>query len=232
MKKLVFISVILFVFTISAYAQMGMMGSQQGGQMGQGMMGEMPMMNCPMQQMQGQGMMQGGQPMMEQGMMGGMMGMGRKCMGRFNPWFQYGVTLILENSAKLELRDGQKDKLDNTRRKYTKDIIRQDAEIRVAEIDLEALLKKPEINLSEIKEVLKKIGNMETQVEYLRIEAFTEARKILTDDQRKKLKKLMEMPAPMMRGMMGGPPVEPQKEEQEKEGLQEEGVPKTDPHGH
>jgi len=177
-------------------------------------------------------MMQGGKPMMGQGMMGGMMGMGRRCMGRFNPWFQYGVTLILENSAKLELSDEQKDRLDNTRRKYTKDIIRQDAEIRVAEIDLEALLKKPEINLSEIKEVLKKIGNMETQVEYLRIEAFNEARKILTDEQRINLRKIMETPAPMMRGMMGGPPVEPQKEEQEKEGLQKAGVPKTDPHGH
>jgi len=232
MKKLVFISVILFAFTISAYAQMGMMGSQQG-QMGQEMMGEkMPMMDCPMQQMSGQGMMQDGKPMMGQGMMGGMMGMGRRCMGRFNPWFQYGVTLILENSAKLELSDEQKDRLDNTRRKYTKDIIRQDAEIRVAEIDLEALLKKPEINLSEIKEVLKKIGNMETQVEYLRIEAFNEARKILTDEQRINLRKIMETPAPMMRGMMGGPPVEPQKEEQEKEGLQKAGVPKTDPHGH
>lgn len=212
MRKIIIIPVILFVFSVSAYAQMGMMGSQQG----------------PM----GQGMMQGGQPMMEQGMMGGMMGMGRKCMGRFNPWFQYGVTLILENTAKLDLSDEQKDRLDNTRRKYTKDIIRQDAEIRVAEIDLEALLKKPEINLSEIKEVLKKIGNMETQVEYLRIEAFNEARKILTDEQRKNLRKIMETPAPMMRGMMGGPPVEPQKEEQEEEGLQKTGVPKTDPHGH
>src|SRR4030043_653279 len=231
MKKLMITLLVLFVFSVPAYAQMGMMGSQQG-QMGQGMKGERQMMDCPMQQMSGQGMMQDGKPMMGQGMMGGMMGMGRRCMGRFNPWFQYGVTLILENSAKLELSDEQKDRLDNTRRKYTKDIIRQDAEIRVAEIDLEALLKKPEINLSEIKEVLKKIGNMETQVEYLRIEAFNEARKILTDEQRINLRKIMETPAPMMRGMMGGPPVEPQKEEQEKEGLQKAGVPKTDPHGH
>lgn len=78
MKKWIFVFMVLFVFSVPAYAQMGMMGGQQG-QMGQGMMmGEgqqMPMMNCPMmQQMSGQGMAQGGQQMpvmqtMGQGMM-------------------------------------------------------------------------------------------------------------------------------------------------------------------
>jgi hypothetical protein len=72
MKKWMIVFMVLFVFYVPAYAQMGMMGAQQG-QMGQGMMmGEgqqMPMMNCPMmQQMPGQGMAQGGQqmPMMQQ----------------------------------------------------------------------------------------------------------------------------------------------------------------------
>jgi len=76
MKKWMIVFMVLFVFYVPAYAQMGMMGGQQGE--GQGMMGEgqqMPMMNCPMmQQMPGQGMAQGGQqmPMMQtmgQGMM-------------------------------------------------------------------------------------------------------------------------------------------------------------------
>jgi hypothetical protein len=59
MKKWLIVFMVFFVFNIPAYAQMGMMGGQQGE--GQGMMGEgqqMPMMNCPMmQQMPGQGMM-------------------------------------------------------------------------------------------------------------------------------------------------------------------------------
>jgi len=71
MKKWMIVFMVLFVFYVPAYAQMGMMGGQQGE--GQGMMGEgqqMPMMNCPMmQQMPGQGMAQGGQQMPGQGMM-------------------------------------------------------------------------------------------------------------------------------------------------------------------
>ena len=72
MKKLAVVFVILFVLSISACAQRGIMGGQQG-MMGQGQ--EQSMMDCPMmQQMSGQGMMQGGQqmPMMQtmgQGMM-------------------------------------------------------------------------------------------------------------------------------------------------------------------
>ncbi len=73
MRRLIIVIVIFFVFSIPAYAQMGMRGGQQG-QMGQGMtMGEgqqMPMMK----QMRGQGMMM--QDMMQ--MMTDMMNMQEK----------------------------------------------------------------------------------------------------------------------------------------------------------
>ena len=228
MKKLMITLLVLFGFSVPAYAQMGMMGGQQG-QMGYGMMGERQMMDCPMQQMSGQGMMQCGQPMMGQGMMGGMMGMGRERMGRHKQWFQYGVTLMLRNADKLGLSDEQIKKLDNIKRKYSKDIIKQDAEMKIAEIDLGALLKESEINLSEVNEVLKKVESTETQIRYLRIMAFVEARKILTDEQKNSLKKLMEKrAAPGMRGIVSSPEPEEEGEEETPEG----DAPKTDPHGH
>lgn len=132
-------------------------------------------------------------------MMKGMMGMGG------NPWFHHGVSLTLMNSEKLGLSDKQKDQLDDLRDKYTKDIIRQDAERQIAEMDLEKILKADDIDLSKVKDALKKTEGIETQIRYIRIEAFVEARKVLTDEQRGKLKKLMEKPmAPMMmREMMG-----------------------------
>lgn len=43
---------------------------------------------------------------------------------------------------------------------------------------------------------------------------------------------MSDMRGMMMRGVMGGPPVKPKKEEREKEELQKEETPKTDPHGH
>lgn len=218
MKKLMVILVVLFVFSISAYAQMGIIGGQQG-RMGQGMMGDMPMMNCPMQQM-GQGMMQGG-PMMGQGM-GGMMGMDRERMGPHRRWLKYGVTSMLRNADKLGLSDEQIKKLREIKRKYSKDIIKQDAELKIAEIDLGALLKESEINLTEVKEALKKVENYRTQIKYLRIMAFVEARKILSAEQKESLKKLMEMrPAQGMRGMMS-PPQSEEGDEETEEAVEEE----------
>src|SRR3990170_689633 len=196
MKKLMITLLVLFGFSVPAYAQMGMMGSQQG-QMGQGMMG-------------------------------GMMGMGRERMGRHKQWFQYGLTLMLQNADKLKLSDEQIKKLDNIKRKYSKDIIKQDAEMKIAEIDLGALLKESEINLSEVKEALKKVESTETQIRYLRIMAFVEARKILTDEQKNSLKKLMEMrAAPGTKGMTSSP--EPEEGEEETPEVE---APQTDPHGH
>ena len=88
MKRLMIVSAMLFVFSIPAYAQMGMMGGQQG-QKGQGvMMGEgqqmMPMMEkCQqmMKQMMGDGMMK--QEMMR--MMMEMMNMQEKMMMGVKP---------------------------------------------------------------------------------------------------------------------------------------------------
>jgi len=74
MMKTVLTLFIVCIFSISAEAQMGMMGGQmeQGKTMGQEQ--QMPAMQCPkMQQMQGHEMMKGGQqmPMMQMGTMMG-----------------------------------------------------------------------------------------------------------------------------------------------------------------
>jgi hypothetical protein len=221
MKRLISAFAVMLLFCISAYAETDMPAKQQG-QMGQGMMmgqAQQKHSMCPMmEQMHGQGMGGGSQ------MMGGMMG---ERMGRSQPWFRHGVSLILQNSEKLGLTDQQKAKLNDIRRKYTKEIIRQDADSKIAEIDLEPLLKESEINLSKVKEALKKSEGIETQIRYLKIEAFTEARKVLTDEQRATVRKMMEDHSPMMmRGMMGTHGA------MEQEEAEMETTPKADAHAH
>jgi Spy/CpxP family protein refolding chaperone len=108
------------------------------------------------------------------------------------------------NAEKLGLSEKQKGNMEEIRNKYTKEIIRQDAELRIAEMDMEGLLKKDDINLSKVKDALKKAEGIETQIRYLRIGAFVEARKILTEEQKGKLKELMEKTPAMMGEMMKG----------------------------
>ncbi|MBI5892876.1 MAG: Spy/CpxP family protein refolding chaperone [Deltaproteobacteria bacterium] len=141
-------------------------------------------------------MMGGGKGMMK----GEMAGMGH------NPWFHHGVSLTLENAEKLGLDEKQKNELTGIRDKYTKEIIRLDAESKIAEMDLNKLLGEGDIDLSNVKDAIKKAEDLQSQIRYLRVEAFTEARKILTDEQKGKLKKLMETPSMPMKkeGMKGG----------------------------
>jgi len=215
MKKLIFLALILFVFSISAYAQMG--GDMTGGQRGGGQY----MMDYPMaRQIQGHGMRQGCE-------MAGQ-GMAKGRMGRHNPWFRYGVTLMLYHADELGLSDAQRKQLDDMRRKYSKDIIRLSADSEIAEIDLEALLRESDINLSQVKEALKKVESVKTQIKYLRVEAFVEARKILTSEQRSSLKKLVwTFGSPRLRGISGS-----YESGEEIEETPEEEVPETDTHGH
>jgi len=217
MKRSAICLVVLIIFAIPAYAQTGGPPERAGQGMTYG--GQMGMM-CPMM-----GQMHGGQQMM-----GGMMGMKGERMGRHHPWFQHGVSLMLRNAGRLGLNDQQKTKLNDIRRKYSKDIIRQDAELKIAEIDLDALLKVSDINLGKVKEALKKSEGIETQIRYLKIEALTEAKKTLTDGQREILRKIMEEPSPMMmRGMMG---TNETMEGEPGEDAGEEMTPGTGPHGH
>jgi Spy/CpxP family protein refolding chaperone len=204
MKRLALGFALISLFAIVAIAYAQEPGWRGGGMMGPGMEGGgygmgTGMMGC---QQMGQGR-------------GGMMGMARERMGHHKRWFQCGVSLMLQNADKLGLSDEQIKNLYDIKRKYSKDIIKQDAEMKIAEIDLGALLKESEINLSEIKEALKKVENTKTQIRYLRIMAFVEARKILTDEQKNSLKKLMQMrAAPGMKRMMSSPEPEEEGEEE------------------
>lgn len=141
------------------------------------------------------------------GMKGGMMSLGS------SPWFHHGVTLTLQNADKLGLDEKQKGQLEEIKVRYTRDIIRYDAELKIAEMELDTLLGKRDVDLPKVNEAIRKVAGVEAEIRYLRVEAFTEARKVLTDEQRKRLKELMEMPStpmkmemmesPMMKGMQG-----------------------------
>jgi len=139
--------------------------------------------------------------------MTGMKEMTCEMMGtRYNPWYRYGVTLMLQNAEKLRLSKEQTRRLEDIRANYSKDIIRQEAELKIAEVDLDSLLTADDIDLPKTRDALKKAEGIETQIRYLRIAAFSEARKVLKDEQRQELKKLMERASgmeEMMGGMMG-----------------------------
>lgn len=191
---------VIFVLSFSNYAiPCGMMGQGMGGggMMGGGMMGQgMGGQGGACGGGAGQGMMGGG--MMGGGMMGQMMG---GMMGHDLTWYHHGVFLILQNADKIGLTDEQRKQVEDIQQKHTKENIKLDAELKLATIDMNKLMQLHEAEPSKIKDAIKKVKAIETEMKSLRIDAFSEAKKILNDKQKKTLMMLMDMPGG---GMMGG----------------------------
>lgn len=173
-----------------------------------GMMGQMP--SAGHAGSMGAGGMGG---MMEHGMRGA----GDRMMGHEGPL----LTMMLQHSQELGLSPEQETKLSELRTAFAKESVRRTAEIRVAQIDLDALLEQDRWDLSQIEPMVKQIAAQEGDLRAARLKTLAAGRALLTSEQFAKLKQVghrrrpMGGPDGMDHGMMGhgasgGPPAQRQ----------------------
>jgi Spy/CpxP family protein refolding chaperone len=143
----------------------------------------------------GGGMQEGG--MMEgMGMMHGMGDMhDGKMMDDEHPMWKHLMSLGLD--------DKQKDALKALRSKTMKDMVKKKADKQIAGIELKDLLDKDPLDMKAVEASLKKNESLKTEMALAHIKAREEMKLILTPDQRKRLKEMME-PGHAGCGMMGG----------------------------
>lgn len=174
------------------------MGEMMGQMMGQMMQG---MMRGMMQGMRGgiEGMMHG---------MGGMMGrMGEDLRegsagcpdfhggmkgdyGRYGMGYHKETFLTRTLIDRLQLTSEQIDKMGGIDKIYRKESIRLYSEIKIAEIDLDDLLKKDDEQMSEIEKKVKEIEAKKTELHLNRIKAFNWLKGIITKEQKDRLKNM------------------------------------------
>jgi Spy/CpxP family protein refolding chaperone len=167
-----------FIFTAAlvSIAQAQMCGCM--GEKGGGMMGGMGH--------QGMGMMHG---------MGGMQG-GAMMMDDDHPMWKHLMGLGLD--------DKQKDALKALRSKTMKDMAKRMADIQIASIELKDLLDKEPVDMKSLEASVRKNGSLKMDMFLAHIKAHEEMKSILTPDQRKRLKEMMEAGHGAGCGMMGG----------------------------
>jgi len=160
-------------------AQMcGCMGEKGGGMQEGGMMGGMGHQDMGM--MHGMGGMQGG----------GMM------MGDDHPMWKHLMGLGLD--------DKQKDAIKGIRSKTMKEMIKAMADKQIAGIELKDLLDKDPVDMKAVEALVKKNESLKTEMFLAHIKAREEIKSILTPDQKKRLKEMMEAGRGAGCGMMGG----------------------------
>ena len=145
-----------------------------------------------------EGGVMGGMGHQGMGMMHGMDGMpgGGMMMGEDHPMWKHLMSLGLD--------DKQKDALKALRSKTMKDMVKKKADKEIAGIELRDLLEKDPVDMKAVEASMKKNESLKTEMFLSHIKAREEMKSLLTPDQRKKLKDMMEAGPGAGCGMMGG----------------------------
>jgi hypothetical protein len=100
------------------------------------------------------------------------------------------ISLMLRNREKLGLSDDQVRRMEQLRTDFEKESIRKEADLRVAEMDLEALLDAPNVEMGKAEAKVREIEKARADLRIARIRAIEKAKELLTPDQRKKLQEI------------------------------------------
>ena len=128
-----------------------------------------------------------GMPMMGQGRgHGPMMGMGNMDM-------MGGDMMCMEHARHMGLTDEQMAKIKPLHREMQKKQIRYKADIKLAEIELEEIMEVKDFDLGKARAAVKKIEDIKTDQQLEMLKEMKDVRAILTDEQFKKMCKMMPM---------------------------------------
>jgi hypothetical protein len=101
------------------------------------------------------------------------------------------ISMILSNREKLGLSADQVRQLERLRSDYEKESIRKDADLRIADMDLEALLESPTVDMSKVEAKVREIEKLRADLRLARIRAVEKGKEQLSAEQRQKLQELL-----------------------------------------
>ena len=146
---------------------------------------------------------EGTKPVIDQQFAQGLDDLGRELrewLGRWGEYFGSGtmkseerplIAFILRNREKLDLSAAQVKSLEQLKNDFQKESIRRDADLRVAEMDLNGLLVADKIDMAKIEAKVREIERWRSDLRIARIRTIQKGKEVLTADQRKKLQELL-----------------------------------------
>lgn len=112
---------------------------------------------------------------------------------------------ILQQSEELELTPDQIQQLQTLVHETRKALIRHEAEVQVAELDVEALMRAEPVDLAQVKEVVRRVETQRTEMRLARLQAMVNAKALLTPEQRQHVSTQTAETSQDMSDMMGCP---------------------------
>ncbi len=113
------------------------------------------------------------------------------------------ISFMLEHRTELALTPEQVRRLEALRQEFAREAIRREADIRVAEMDLAALLAEDPPDLPRAEAKIRELAQLRAEYRIARLRTIEQGRALLTPEQRARLQGLLGMP-PGRRATTGG----------------------------
>ena len=116
---------------------------------------------------------------------------------------QPAISQMLSHKDALGLSADQARKLEQLRDDFQRQSIRNDADLRIVELDIAGLLEKEPVEMAKLEGKIREAEKLRSDIRITRIRAIEQARALLTTDQKKKLEDLnrvMRAPRPPRAG--------------------------------
>jgi hypothetical protein len=106
------------------------------------------------------------------------------------------ISIILSHQERLALSADQVKKLEQIRDHFQKQSIRNDADARVVELDIAALLENEPVDMAKVEGKIREAEKLRADLRIARIRAIEQAKALLNAEQKKKLQELAFEPRP------------------------------------
>ena len=113
------------------------------------------------------------------------------------------ITLMLNNKERLGLSGDQVKKLEQLRDNFQKQSIRHDADLRIVELDLAALLDHDPVEMGKVEVKVREAEKLRADLRIARIRAIEQAKGVLNAEQKKKLQEITSESRPPRPGREG-----------------------------
>jgi hypothetical protein len=104
------------------------------------------------------------------------------------------ITLMLRHREKLSLSADQVQGLERLRDSFEREVIRSEADLRIADMDLSSLLSTDPVDLQKVEAKIREIERLKSDLRIARIRAIEKGKALLNAEQRAKLNNLITGP--------------------------------------
>ncbi len=104
------------------------------------------------------------------------------------------ISFMLEHRDVLGLGPEQTSRLEALRSEFAREAVRREADIRVAEMDLHALLEQDPLDLPKVEGKIREVAQLRAELRVARLRTIEQGKAVLTPEQRTRLQGLLAPP--------------------------------------